>query len=346
MNMITDLIDPQEMTEYIRAWDIEVLRPEAQLVLDEFLPNKLVEDLDFKIRKGALNDVDVAEYRAWDTQPRMTDRPGTSYITGSLGPVSRQIPLGEEEAMRLRALERGNQDPIVAAIFDDAERMVRAVQARIELARGDVINDGKVTIAENGLALEADFGRQVGASKTAGNLWTDTANATPLTDILTWQELYADMNGVVPETMLMSRQRLANFALNAEMRGYAAVGGTTPNRINLETVMAIFEAEGLPGITLYDTSVRVNGVKTRVLPANKVFFMPPKNEPVGHTFYGITAEAIELRSRGLITQEAMPGVVAINLKNENPVQTFTLGTAIALPVTPNPDLIWDLTVAA
>jgi len=344
--MITDLIDPQELIDYVRAWDYEVLRPEAQLMLDQFLPNRQVDDLEFRIRKGALNDVDVAEYRAWDTQPRMTARPGTKYIEGSLGPVSRQIPLGEEEMLRMRSLERGTNDPIVNAIFDDAERMVRSVQARVELARGDVINDGKVTINENGLVLEADFGRSASATKTAANLWTNTATATPLTDLLTWQQDYVDLNGVAPALVILSRQRLQNFALNAEMRAYAAVGGTTPNRINMETVGAILAAEGLPEMMIYDTSVRVNGVATRVLPANKIFMMPPSTEPVGNTFYGVTAEAIELRQRGMITQEAMPGVVAVVLKNENPVQTFTLATAIALPVTPNPNLIFDCTVAA
>ena len=346
MRMVHDLVDPQELIDYVRAWDIEVLRPQAQLLLDQFLPNRQVEDLDFRIRKGSLNDVDVAEYRAWDTQPRMTARPGVSYITGELGPISRQIPLGEEESLRLRALERGNQDPIVTAIFDDAERMVRSVQARIELARGDIINDGILTISENGLTLTADFDRDSSMSVSAATPWTTTATAVPLTNLLTWQEAYLTRNGVVPGTLLMPRAQLSNLALNAEMRGYAAIGGSTPNRINMETVNAILASEGLPPIFLYDTTVRVNGTATRVLPANKVFFLPSPNEPVGNTFYGITAEAIELRSRGLITQEAMPGVVAITLKNENPVQTFTLGTAIALPVTPNPDLIMDCTVAA
>lgn len=345
MRMVHDLVDPQVLIDYVRAWDIEVLRPEAQLTLDEFLPNRQVEDLEYRIRQGALQDVDVAEYRAWDTQPKMTARPGTTYIQGSLGPVSRQIPLGEEEMLRMRALESGSNDPIIEAIFNDAERMVRSVQARIELARGDLINDGKVTINENGLSLEADFGRSASATKTAANLWTNTSTGKPLTDLLTWQEDYVNLNGTVPGLILMSRQRLQNFALNAEMRGYAAIGGTTPARINMETVAAILQAEGLPPIQLYDTTVRVNGVATRVLPAEKIFLMPPKSEPLGHTYYGITAEAIKLRQKGLITREAMPGVVAITLENENPVQSFTLATAIALPATPNPNLIFDCTVA-
>ena len=249
--------------------------------------------------------------------------------------------------LRIRALESQNTDPIVSAIFDDAERMTRSVQARIELARGDVIDDGKVTIAENGVTLEADFGRDSSMSvsvATATDNWDDTANSSPLSDMLGWMESYIDFNGTVPGTVIFPRATFGHFALNAELRSYAASGGTTPSRLNMETVNAIFAAEGLPPIYIYDTSVRVDGTKTRVLPAEKVFFMPPSTEPAGHTFYGITAEAIELRSRGLITQEAMPGIVAIVLKNENPVQTFTLGTGIALPVTPNPDLIMDAVV--
>lgn len=346
MRMVHDLVDPQELIDYVRAWDIEVLRPEAQLRLDAYLPNREVEDLEFRIRRGALNDVDVAEYRAWDTQPKMTARPGTTYIEGSLGPISKQIPLGEEEMLRMRALERGTNDPLIEAIFDDAERMIRSVQARIELARGDLINDGKVTIAENGLILEADFGRASAMSVTAANLWTNTTTGKPLTDLLTWQEAYIDHNGVAPGSVVMSRARLSNFALNQEMRDYASVGGTTPSRLNMATVGAILEAEGLPPIEIYDTQVRVAGTRTRVLPENKVFMMPPADEPVGHTFYGITAEAIKLREKGLIKAESMPGIVAVVLENENPVQTFTLGTAIALPVTPNPDLIMDCIVAA
>ena len=343
MRMVTDLVDPQELIDYVRAWDIEVLRPQAQLMLDQFLPNRQIEDLDFRIRKGALNDVDVAQYRAWDTQPRMTARPGVTYIQGELGPISRQIPLGEEEMLRMRALERGNSDPLISAIFDDAERMVRSVQARIELARGEVINTGAIHIAENGLDITADFGRAGAMSVTANIHWSQ-ANNVPLTDMLTWQEAYLTHNGTIPGVMLMSRAVLSQLALSPEMRGYAAIGGTTPNRINMETVSAILAAEGLPPIFIYDTTVRVAGAVTRVLPTNKIFMMPASNEPVGNTFYGVTAEAIELRQRGLITQEAMPGVVAITLKNENPVQTFTLATAIALPVLPNPDLIMACTV--
>lgn len=341
MQLVFDLIEPQELIDYIRAYDNEVLREEANFVLDQWLPNREVDDLEFRIRKGALNDVDVAEYRAWDTQPTMTGRPGVSHISGSLGPVSRQIPLGEEEMLRQRSLDRGTDDPIIDAIYDDAERMVRAVQARIEIARGDLLDDGIVTIEENGLTLEADFGRDATMSPTVAVDWSDPS-ALILTELLGYQETYEDQNGVTPGELVVPRSMVGNFALNQEFLDYASFAGTTPQRINRQTVDSILAAEGLPPIRVYDGQFRVNGVRTRVLNEEKVYFMPPAGEPLGNTFYGVTAEALRLRSRGLISRDAAPGVVAVVLMNDNPVQTFTLGTAIALPAMPNPDLVMDI----
>lgn len=344
-NMVFDLVIPQLLIDYVRAYDIEVLRPEAQLTLDRFLPNRFIEDLDFRIRKGALNDVDIASYRAWDTPAAMTGRPGVSYIRGSLGPVSRQIPLGEEEYLRTQTLLRGSNDPIVQAIYDDSERMIRAVQARIEVARGDVINDGTLTINENGLNLTANFSRAGGMSVTSANLWTDTTLGKPLTDLLAWMDAYVIQNGIEPGLIMMSRTRVANLALSAEIRGYAAAGGVTPTRVNAATIADIFAAEGLPPVELYDTQVRVNGTRTRVLPVNKIFLMPPPDQPFGHTFYGVTAEALLLAERNMIDRAAMPGVVAVVTRTEHPVQTFTLASALAMPVMPNASLVLDAVVA-
>lgn len=344
-NMVFDIVPLPILTQYVRAYDIEVLRPEAQLTLDRFLPDQATEDLDFRIRKGALNDVDAAEFRAFDTPPVMTGRPGVSFIRGSLGPISRQIPLGEEEALRLRTLERGTNDPLVQAIYADAERMTRAVQVRLELARGDVINDGILTINENGLILSANFGRVGGMSVTAANLWTDTTLGKPLTDLLTWMDAYVVQNGVEPGLIMMSRTRVANLALNAEIRGYAAASGTTPARVNAATIADIFAAEGLPPVELYDTQVRVNGSRVRVLPVNKVFLMPAGDQPFGNTMYGITPEAIMMVENQQIVASEMPGIVATVYRTVSPIQTFTQASALAMPVMPNASLVLDAVVA-
>lgn len=335
-NLLTDLVDLGLLTEYVRAYDNEVLY--NQFTLERWLPNQEMADLEYRIRSGTWLDVDVAKFRAFDTPAPMTARQGLTKIRGELAPVSRQIPLLEEERLRLRVLETGEDSQLVSAIYADAERMIRSVQARIELARGELLVTGKITLAENGLSLVADFGQSGTHLPNAGTVWTNPA-APMLSDLLTWAELYTDDAGTPPAFMLMSRKVLGYMYLNAEMRGAAAFSGTTPARINNETIDAIFAANGLPPIVLYDTKVRVDGVATSVIPQDKVLFLPDFSEPLGATFYGITAEAIDLASRGMIESSAMPGVVAAVYKNDHPVQSFTVGTAIAMPVLPNPELV-------
>jgi Phage major capsid protein E len=154
--LVYDLVLPQVLINYVRTFDNEVLR--NVFVLEQFLPNRFVDDLEFRIRQGTISDTETAEYRAWDTPPPMTGRAGITRIRGELAPISRQIPMGEEEFLRLRALERGTNEPIISAIYDDSEKMIRSVQARIELARGGLLSTGKTTINENGLVLEAHDG--------------------------------------------------------------------------------------------------------------------------------------------------------------------------------------------
>lgn len=346
--LVTDLIEPAELVEYARAYDTEVLQ--NQFTLQRYLPNRNVDDLEWRVRTGTLTDVETAEYRAWDTPAPMTGRPGTSRKRGQLPPVSRMIPLTEEEALRLRALERGNQDPIIQAAYDDVERMIRSVQARVELARGDLLLDGIVTIAENGLALTVDFGMPSAHKVAAPVAWTvaNAATAKPITDLLGWIDTYNTTTGELPGRVVMARTRLSALALNAEVRAYSASGGTTPQRVNLATIQDILADQGIPPIEFYDTQVRVGGVATRVIPANKVLLLPAPGgaTDLGGTFYGATAESIMLRERNLIEASAAPGIVACIFQNEHPVQTFTLGTAIALPTFANPELAFTATVDA
>lgn len=357
MNILYDLVPPNELTDYVREFNNEVLR--ARFALAQILPNRDIADLEYRIRAGTLTDVDVAEYRAWDTQPTMTGRPGISRKRGELPPVSRQIPLLEEQSLRLRMLESGSDDPIVNAIYDDSERMLRAVEGRIELARGDVLVDGIVTIAENDVFLTVDFGMPADHKVNAAVAWTAANHATakPITDLLTWVQKYVDDTGGPPRGLLSSRKRLTGLAVNDEVRSYAASGGTTPQRVNLATIQNIFAEEGLPpfldlgvsgqqgGGPWYDTKVRVDGALTPIIPDNVVIFAPQSDEPVGNTFWGITAEATRLVEKRLITAERAPGIVALALQNDNPVQTFTLATAIALPTIANPELLFTATVA-
>jgi hypothetical protein len=173
--MVFDLIDPAELISFVRQFDNEVLRDEGRIVLDQYLPNQTMDNLEYRVRKGSLLDVDAAEFRNWDTPAPMMGRQGTSRMSGSLAPIARQIPLGEEEFHQVRVLLTQNNNPLIDQIFQDATLVTRAVQIRAELARGDVIDDAIVTISENGLVQVADFQRDASMFVTAGTVWTNPA---------------------------------------------------------------------------------------------------------------------------------------------------------------------------
>lgn len=337
---MTDLIDPAVLTQYIRAYDNEVLR--NQMALGAWLPSVENQALEFAINQQSFQDVDVAEYRPFDVQPKLTGRQGFARIRGSLPPVSRQIALTEEDTLRLNALMQGGaggRETLINQIYADAERMVRSVQMRLELARGQVLTTGKFTLNENNLSLEADFGIPSTHLITVSTAWSNPA-ADILGDLLTWAQLYVDDNGEEPGVILTTRTVMGYMITNTAMRQAAAFNGTTPTRINMETVAAIFAANGLPPVTLYDTNARVNGTVTRIIPADYLLMLPtPGGTPIGETQYGVTAEALKLASKGLIAARDAAGVLAVNLENDNPVQTFTLATGLAMPLLGNPNAV-------
>jgi hypothetical protein len=137
----------------------------------------------------------------------------------------------------------------------------------------------------------------------------------------------------------MSQARVANLMMNAEFRQAVAFAGTTPSRINRDVVDAVLSANGIAPISTYDVKVRVGGnpgTQTSVIDPQFVLGLPPAGTPMGETFYGVTAEAIVLAGKGLIDQTAMPGIVALTLTQEHPVQTLTLATAVAMPTMASP----------
>ena len=74
--------------------------------------------------------------------------------------------------------------------------------------------------------------------------------------------------------------------------------------------------------------------------------MPPPGQGLGEARYGVTAEALKLAERGFIERQAMPGVVAVVTEIRTQCRCFTNAAAIALPIMPNPDLVFDCTVFA
>lgn len=337
MYLNADYIAPADLTGYVREALGDMQR--NQFGLARFLPNRDIDDLDYRFTRGGEGLVEAATFRTYDAESPIGSRPGATRVTGELPPISRKIRFGEYD--RLRQRQAGN-DQIAQGLEGDATRMTRAVAARMELARGDALVNGSVTINENGVQATVSFGRSGGHSVAPSTPWSTTASATPLADLLSWKATYVATTGQQPAVTLLSEQALGYLLRNAEMRALAATTAGTPSIVAQESVQAVFQAHGLPRFETYDAQVRVDGATTRIIPADRVLFLPPavdeddwEGTDLGATLWGTTAESLE-PGYGLQGDEA--GIVAGVYRSEDPIALWTKAAAIGLPVMANPDL--------
>lgn len=343
MALVLDLADPQELAGYVRGIQLEEERNRFQLAA--YLPNRNIDEIEWRVTTGALRDPDVAPVRAWDTESPIGSRQGLTRLFGELPPISKKMRLGEEERLRRRMIDRGGDSAeLVAAIYDDAAQLVRSILGRIEQMRGEVLETGQIVINENGVQQTVNFGRKGAHSVTAAVKWDVSATAAPIADMRSWVQTYIDTNGVAPAFGLTSTQAISALMLVQEIRSLATTVSGAPSLVTLATVQSVFAAFGLPPFVPYDTQVRVAGVSTRVTNAKKVTLMPPSGEPLGNTFFGTTAESLELVEARAIANDQAPGMIATVHKHDDPVSTWTKVGAIALPTTPNPDLTLTATV--
>lgn len=341
MYLYTDYGTPAQLTGYARRAlaDLEI----NQFTLSRFLPSQTIDDLDFRFTKGGEGLIEAGTYRSYDAEAPLASRPGIAKTLGELPPLSRKIRLGEYDRLKARNLDAD----ISSHIYSDVERLTRALAARMELARGDALVNGKVSIAENGVKAVADYGRAAGNVVTAAIYWTDVANATPLTNLQGWGDIYNAVNGTYPGLYVTAKKNLALLMRNTELRNLIYPTGSAASLVRLDDVYSILTSYGLASIETYDVQVRVAGVDTRVLPDNVVLMLPAPGSTdasqLGRCLWGTTLEASE-PGYGLAGSEA--GIVAGTMSTWDPVALWTKAAAIGIPVLANPNLIMVGKIAA
>lgn len=333
MQLITEYATPAELTGYAR----EALRDreENQFSLNRWLPNDTINDLTYRFSRGGGGLVEAAVYRAYDAESDIGTREGATRVTGELPPISRKMPLGEYERITMRGLDT-QRDEIRNAMESDSVKLVGAIAARIELARGDALFNGSVTIAENGVAASVNFGRTASHSVTAATPWSSTETALAYDDLQAWLDVYNTTNGHLPAYTLMSRKIYNFLRRNKQIRELAYRGASTAptvlTRDDLNNILGDFD---IPPVQIYDAKVSVAGAATRVTPEDKLCFLPDQGDAAGKTLWGVPVEANDPRY-GL--QGDAAGVAVGGYKSEDPQTVWTRATAIALPVLAAPDL--------
>ncbi|GAB3988859.1 major capsid protein [Nocardioides marmoraquaticus] len=345
----TDLMDPVEATAIARD-EQYLIEQRRGGTLARFLPNVLVDSDHVKVRATPGNGlVDVAKYRAFNARPEVGKGPGSKSTSIDLPSIARTEPLDE---MTQKELRRLSDDRIRKGIEASIKRNVQAISMRQELTRGIAINLGRVLVDQDNFLIDDNFGRDAALSVAAGsgNWWSDPA-VDRLSQLSTWFDLYAGFNDDARPGRIVfgSRQGFNAFAAGNQFKTSIGAATRPPLRSEVESYVA---SADLAEMEVYDRTVSVEGVSTKVLSPKHIYLLP---EPVdtdaeegsllGATYWGLTVSA-GFESWGIEPDE-QPGIVCGVFKEERVGASVEVeGDAIGEPVLANPNAAMAIQVLA
>ncbi|GAA1051369.1 major capsid protein [Arthrobacter russicus] len=309
------------------------------LFLEQYLPSRENATLSYELADTSQAQIDSAEFRAFDTEAPYGRTVGNLTKSGKLPPISKKLPVSELSQLRMM----GQADALGVSLERYAAQLGQEVAVRLELARGEAIEKGKLTLNENGLQFTIDYGRRPDHTAAAAVKW-DQETAKPLDDILNWVQAYTANTGTAPENLLISRRTLSYLSKNKDLIQAAVGNSNAPSRVSFNDVISTLASYGIGQTIVFD---KAYGGK-RVVADNVAVFLPtPGGATVlggvlGTTDYGIPAEALK-PSYGIPASE-QAGIFCGSFERTDPEGLDVLASAIALPVLQNANASFAATV--
>lgn len=329
----------------IIAFAREVQTPADYALTANVMPERQINGVKFKTRRTSRR-VNAAKYRAYDAQTPVASREVKRIETeGMLPPLGQKYLVGELETILLAARRGADASELVESLYEDTAAHTLSIRSRLELAVGDLLTDGKFTLSgENGLTIEYDAQVPSANMPTASVAWTDpTADA--IADEQAWLETLRAAGAPMPEAVYTSYKARALLSGNDAYRS-AYYGSVNPSNTptatlapnEVDTVRARYN---LPPIRIYDVQIpKDDGSMARPIPEDRWIMVPPNRQQWGETQYGITAESIALTTgdNPAIELQEAPGIIVTHGWQDDPVQVWTKGSAVAMPVLYVPDI--------
>lgn len=339
MALITDTITPADLTGVAR---LAAENQDAdQATFAQFLPNTQINDTVARTRDVDNSRGEAAQLRAFDAEAPIAAAKGVKQVTFDLPALGQKIRVGELSQIRARSLPDSAMQDILGRT---AIQVGRAIADRVEMLRAEALVTGGLSVQENGVVADIDFGRDSKMAPTVGTSWED-ADATPLSDLLEWAEEYAALNGVEPGALVISKQALLKMTKNKEIVA-TATDKASAKRVSPAVVSEVFGQFGFNNIITYDRQVNVGGTVQRVTPADRVLMLPAATDvQAGVTVFGTTVEATDPAYDYGIDQNDAPGIVVGAFRQNDPASVWIHGNAIAAPVLVNPNLALSATIS-
>lgn len=248
----------------------------------------------------------MANVHALDGEPRMVEMP--KVVRKSFKPAyfKEMHRLSESDILKLGQLGGTEHQRITSQqlIANALENLNNRIENRIEWMRWQALLNGKVSIDENQLKIDAQYGvPSANLAKTVSVSWATTTSSKPIEDILTVQQDFVGTGFRLGE-IYMNSYTAKLFCTSNDTKSYY-YGAGVQEKV-LPGTLGKYSAFFFPGIkiTVYDEGYEdTTGTFQKFIPDNKVLFL-------GDGIPGEIIDVVSVPSLHTPTGEPRPGKFA------------------------------------
>lgn len=299
----------------------------------------------------------AADVVAMDSSLPLKKRSAIARASGSLPKVGVKYRKGEKTISDINVMiARGASEATVAQkIFDDAAKVVKAIDVRKEIMFLQALSTGTVLTSsddDTSIGIRADFGYRSENTFKADTAW-DKAGATPINDLA---KLFAKANsdsGKIAH-VYMSQKYFNYLRASTQGKGLAASFRNhvvlDPATLTVPTPSVFLEAlqdEFGAVFHVVNSSFKLeqhDGSYKSITPWEQGNVVAVPDTVVGRLVYGTLAEESNPVS-GVTYQKSGSHILVSKYSKTDPLEEFTAGQALAIPVIDGADSIYILNAA-
>ena len=331
---IMELVTPANISAY---WDARKARQD--LYMGEMLfPAEKIQGIELNKVSGRAGLPVQLVPSAFDTEATYRDRLSISVEKTNMPFFRERMKIDETTRQQIMMI---SQDSILQAyiprIFDDTNNLIRGARAVRERMAMELISTGKIAVKGNGVNMEYDYHLNKDQKVKPSTKWTDSANATPIQDMIDWIDDFRTKYGVVMEYAIMTTKTFNMIKATNEIKSilYPTATSITMQLVTPQQIKDTIERYVGVRILLNDNTyaVKVGGKGVKFFPDGVVTFIP-RGGQLGKMTFGTTPEEIDLQSNPKFASNTAIvdlGVAVYTRTIDHPVNVEVIVSQICLP---------------
>lgn len=319
---------------------------------ETLFPNNKKLGLDLGWVKGSKGTPVALKSSAFDAKSKMRDRIGFSDMKTEMPFFKEAMLVKEKDRQELNKLQ-GNPNAseyvnrLLTNIFDDMTTLMEGGLVQVERMRMQLLSEGKVAISSVGLdgsEVAMDYDYNLADVQKAKVDWSQV-DATPIDDILKWQDGVEDRTGTRPTRAITTRKVWGYLLSNEGIRGELKAlnqGNVVISNSMLE--MYLMDKLGL-SIFINNKKYKSEAGVTKNYFKENTFTLIPEGT-LGFTWFGTTPEESDLMAGSTNAEVSIveTGMAVTTTKETDPVNVKTKVSMIALPSFERADEVFIATV--